>query len=456
MNSTPQPQKPEIEVWSPTTNKVVQFRKHLSKRHSLQIIVRNAFYAACARILFGVVKIIARSGFSNSFFRRALSELLSLNPVKWAILTGGFSSFRLCMQIIAGLGERVHMREEVAAVVSGCICSLPTLVMDKSTRTELSLYAFVRFVHSFCLRFMKPRVPNVLSQFKHYDVLLMCLSACQIGYASTFAPYTLPTSYRRFLINASMHDERFVRGHTSFMRGHTAPELVELCLERDLPLITDFSKRSVDMVCSYSHKGMTCNEWAVRCAWNNIVKIGIPLYGPLRVLMTLIFDRRRLMKQPIPTIVRGVRSVLASSLFLGLYVGCIIRPLCFSLHRRLRTGAIPGLLCFAAGLATLIEPKGRRMDLALYCSTFAIRSFVLAQNRLGNLPYPKQWFMFLVYMLSMSFLLYEYEEEPKMLHPRVYSIFRFVLGETPPRQTLPSPVKSLSDENEKSLSESLS
>lgn len=72
------------------------------------------------------------------------------------------------------------------------------------------------------------------------------------------------------------------------------------------------------------------------------------------------------------------------------------------------------------------------MDLALYCCTFSLRSFILTQNRLGRLPYPRHWFVLLTYILSASYLLYEYEEEPKSLHPRLYALFRLVLGEKKP------------------------
>lgn len=410
----------------------VAYRKKLSFSHTAQVALRNAIYAAIGRVAIGLLKQLAKRGLSKAFLRRAGSEFFSLNPLKWAAVFGGFSTFRFCVQIVVRCGRYVNMPEKLSAFIAGFICSTPALVMNRETRTELCLYALVRALHTFSLRFILPRLPKALQEFDHYDTLLMCISATQITYGGLFQPSTLPKSYQGFLTKAAMVDQRLMRGHCGAMRGLVSPELADYCAEKNIVPFDVYSPGAPARICQLIHPGHSCTVHALAFVPRSMLYTGIPLYGPLRVVATLATQRKKLMAQPVKTITRGVKSVLTSALFLALYVACIVRVGCFGLHRGDRGGARTALLSFFAGVPTLLEPKGRRMDLALYCAMYALRSFVLSQYRLGRLPYPRHWFVMLTYFTSVSFLFFEYEEEPKLLNPRVYSAFRLLLGERAP------------------------
>ncbi|EPY28289.1 hypothetical protein STCU_05190 [Strigomonas culicis] len=406
-----------------------QYRSRLSKRHTLRIALRNGLYAAIGRILIGILKQLAKKGLSRAFLQRVRGEVLSLDPIKWAFVFGGFSCYRLCVQLLTRLADALRLPHKSVSFFSGCICSLPALVMNKTTRTELSLYMFVRAAHAFALRFVLPRLPLSLQRFDHYDTLLMCLSSVQICYGCMFAPFTMPPSYQNFLSQASTYDRRFFRAYIGYMRGHTAPEMVDLSVEKGWELFNGHSQESVNRLCEYTHKGYTCNGWILHFIPINMLRVGIPLYGPLKFFMLVTGGQKKLRQHPTTTLLRALKSVLTSALFLALYVSIFIRSACFSIHMGYRGGLRTSLLGSLAGLATLLEPKGRRMDLALYCAMYALRSFLLTQNRLGHLPYPRHWFVFSTYLASMGFMLYEYEEEPKLLNPRVRSAMKLLLGE---------------------------
>ncbi|CBZ25562.1 conserved hypothetical protein [Leishmania mexicana MHOM/GT/2001/U1103] len=410
----------------------IQYRKHLSLKHTLKIVIRNSIYAAIGRVFVGVVKALVKHGVSRAFLVRIPSEFLSLNPLKWAAVFGGFSSFRFCLQTLLRILTPFGVSKKFVSLLAGCTSATPAFVMNKETRTEMCLYLFVRSAHTFSLRYLLPRMPKILQEFHHYDVVLMCLSSAQIAYGCLFNPNTLPKSYQGFLNRASTYPEKLIRGHSGFCRERLLPDLVDYCWSKKLPLIENFGQRGADTLCKVAHSDYSCNMWAIIFIFKNMLTMGVPLYGPLRIVSMLAFQRKRLMTNPVSTIVQNVRSMLISALFLALYAAVILRSACFGVQHRGGGTKTVTALCSIAGLATLLEPKGRRMDLALYCSMHALRSFLLTQNLRGRLPYPRHWLVCTVYLLSVGFLCYQYEEEPKLLDRRVRTALRLLLDEQPP------------------------
>ena len=115
-----------------------------------------------------------------------LHELLSVNPLKWAALIGSLSSFRHVQRVV---GAVVPAR--FSAFPAGVLCSLGVLVMNRATRTELSLYFAVRAIHCLLVAHVWPRLPALLRSFEHYDTLTMMLAGGQILYSLSFEPSTL-------------------------------------------------------------------------------------------------------------------------------------------------------------------------------------------------------------------------------------------------------------------------
>ncbi|CAJ1022120.1 hypothetical protein Q4I30_002772 [Leishmania utingensis] len=422
------------ELGSPSTSesREIQHCKHYSLKHTMKVVIRNSIYAAIGRILIGVMKALVKRGVSRAFLARIPSELLSLDPLKWATVFAGFSSFRFCRQTLLRTLKPFGASEKFVSLLAGCISATPAFVMNKETRTELCLYLFVRSAHTFSQRHLLPRMPKVVQEFYYYDVVLMCLSSAQIGYGTLFNPNTLPKSYQGFLNRISTYHEKLIRGHSGFCRERLIPDLVDYCWSKKLPVIENFGQRGANILCQVAHSGYSCNMWAVVFIVKNILTIGMPLYGPQRLVSMLVFQRRRLMTNPVSTITHNVRSMLISSLVLALYIGVILRSACFGVQHRGGGTKTVTALCSLAGVATLLEPKRRRMDLALYCSMQALRSFLLTQNLRGRLPYPRHWFVCTVYLLSVGFLFYQYEEEPRLLDRRVRTALHLLLDEPSP------------------------
>lgn len=422
-------QKEEMEKEHP----IVGYRKRLTFWHTVRIVLRNSICAAVIRILYGIIKLLVRRGVSRAFIRGIPDEFLSLNPLKWAAVLAGFSSFRFCNQVISRV-----IPEKPAAFISGGICALPALVMNKPTRTDLCLYAFVRFVHTFALRYIMPHMPPPVRSFQHYDTLVMCLCSAQIGYSSVMAHNTMPKAYLKFLFKAAHYDDSLLRAYSGMLREYgCSPDLLRFC-DRENFLPSYNLQECVERCCTYSGH-VSCDLNALRFLVYRFFGLGLPLYGPLKIATTLGLQRKKLIRQPRQTITRAVKSVICSSLFISAYVTVVMRAACFCKDHHLADKSMAAM-CGLCGLSTLLEPKNRRADLAFYCAMYGIRGFIMTQNRLGRIPFPRHWVVFTTYVLSMAFLFYEYEEEPDLVNSRVRFLFGLALGEK--RRGGPRPGKS--------------
>ncbi|RNF05613.1 uncharacterized protein Tco025E_07808 [Trypanosoma conorhini] len=383
------------------------------------IALRNAFFAAGVRILIGVFRRIGKGGLRRDALKPILKEILSLDPPKWGFIFAGLACFPLLKQIIRKIGRFCHMSEKAASALAGSICALPVLVMEKETRTDLCLYVLVRALHSFAVGHVLPLLPRSLQEFQYYDIVVMCLSASQILYSVVFAPSSLPPSYQKFLSKASMLDNRVVRGHAGLARYQLTPELVELCMERGIK-IPQSGREHFRIGCMLTHPGMTCNRFFLSFIRRNIIQVGLPLYTPLTIGKILLYQRKKLKEKPFKLLQNSIRSVLSSALFLALYSASSVRFACFFAQGNIRGGFFFAIFCSIAGVAALLEPKGRRMDLSLYCFMYALRSFVMTQYRLGWIPYPRHIGVFMLYVASVGFLAFQFDQEPEKLNHRLY------------------------------------
>jgi len=105
----------------------------------------------------------------------------------------------------------------------------------------------------------------------------------------------------------------------------------------------------------------------------------LPVYAPVYGVPLVLFRRRKLARDPRGVLTETLHGVARSSTFLALY--CTLGIAFISLGRRLglRHDAVgraamvlPALSGFVGGLATVIEKKPRRIELALYVLSKAV------------------------------------------------------------------------------------
>jgi hypothetical protein len=162
----------------------------------------------------------------------------------------------------------------------------------------------------------------------------------------------------------------------------------------------------------------------------HVFQMAMPLYLPLRVVSTLVFGRKQLLRAPLKTIRKMVTASLLSSLFLALYCGGPFSQHC--LHRALgvRNRA---LIVVGAGLMTgtflLLEPAGRQLDLVLFCGMHALRSTAMALYKKGVMRRPTMVDVELLNWLAWATIFMTIDFCPNQMHANFLSTLRWLLGE---------------------------
>jgi hypothetical protein len=98
-------------------------------------------------------------------------------------------------------------------------------------------------------------------------------------------------------------------------------------------------------------------------AWGRALSVYLPVY----LLPAALVHRQALLKRPLPILSKCLQGVARSSLFLSSYISLAFGGACLG-HRVTgrSTGAVLAGFTWVGGLATLLEKKSRRMELALY------------------------------------------------------------------------------------------
>ena len=321
---------------------------------------------------------------SNASPRPALQELLK-DTLRWGAFLGCFSgAFVGADEAIACL---FGTRKTAAwrALVSGALAG-PALLLTgpNTTHTSLALYVFLRgltlLVRCGNLPTAAPWKRRILAptRWKHGDTFLMCLSTCQFGYSWIVMPSTLPASYVRFL-NKHGGKEMYVLDAIRELCGRSAAggnfEASRLVALQGTP----HEHFTGVIPCEFLHPGLSCNAHTAAFIPEGYFR-ALPVYLPVYVIPAALVHRQNLLKP-------GVRGelwkkvgigALRSSLVLTLYCALAWRGACAGWTTTGRTTATAIVAsCWVAGLATLVEKKSRRMELALYCLSRSVEAFSL-------------------------------------------------------------------------------
>ena len=190
------------------------------------------------------------------------------------------------------------------------------------------------------------------------------------------------------------------------------------------------------LLCSVVHPCQSCSGHAARYFANGW-RMALPVYLPVYAIPMVLFAPKRLLSAPLSSLKHLIIGVARSSLFLSAYTSigfayiCAMRSI---LHPKVvgvrfaapLLGWTGGAFC---GAATLFEKRSRRIELALYVLTHALRSawYVITTDRL--LP---RWLVDglhkndrgLTLMLSwgLSMVMHAFVRHPQMLRRSYFGL----------------------------------
>eukprot|EP00775_Hariotina_reticulata_P010487 gene10487-10646_t len=286
-----------------------------------------------------------------------------------AALAGTYIGVDEGIAAMVGKNRSARWRSLVAGVCAG-----PALLLTgaKVRHNSLATYILLRGITLLIRvgnkqrnRQRHPWLWHLLAptRLQHGDTLMMCLSCSQIIYAFIFAPQTLPTSYVRFIQK---------QGAKELYVWQAIRELAERTSLGRLPgplmslVGTCHADSHAAVPCGFFHPNQSCLQHPVQLmipAYSRALSVYLPVY----VLPALLVHRQQVLKQPLPIIQKVLLGIARSSLFLSSFICLAFGGACLGHYLMGRsTGLIIAGSTWVGGLATLVEKKSRRMELALY------------------------------------------------------------------------------------------
>ncbi|KAF8072623.1 hypothetical protein HT031_000283 [Scenedesmus sp. PABB004] len=308
------------------------------------------------------------------------------------------------------------------SLVAG-VCAGPALLLTgpKNRHYSLATYILLRGVTLLIRTGNAPRSARrhpwlhaalAPTRLAHGDTVIMCAACAQIIYAFIMMPTTLPASYVRFIRKQGakeLHVWQGIRvrrrrsaragGGAHARRGpratparaptrartpraaRRAQELAERTAAGRPrgPLLalagTRHAGAAGPLPCSFFHPGTSCAAHPVSLFWP-AYRRALSVYLPVYVLPALLVHRQQLLKAPLPILQKVLLGIARSSLFLSSFICVAFGGACagHALAGR-STGLVIAGSTWVGGLATLLEKKSRRMELALYVLSRSLESF---------------------------------------------------------------------------------
>ncbi|GAB5586108.1 hypothetical protein Unana1_01008 [Umbelopsis nana] len=276
---------------------------------------------------------------------------------------------------------------------------------------------------------------------------VMMIASGQIIYAFLFESDTLPRSYYQFLLVHSgwkqdvgpmaaplthaigntvtqLSKEKNIR----LPEGWTSREYIAQHVSPNIASIIPPKLRHNFIMCALQHPlDDSCTRSKATLFGSEFLR-ALKLYVPLNIIMTAVFRWSQLKSDPEEVLDRFVKSCLRSALFLSCYVTigfstpCAVRPVVDK--ERHWIYVLTGLVC---GSMTMIEARGRQLELGLYCLPRALESWWKCMVKWGyarNVPHGDV----LLFMGAMGSLMTLYQNEPDTISRHYLSVMTRFFG----------------------------
>ncbi|GAX83428.1 hypothetical protein CEUSTIGMA_g10853.t1 [Chlamydomonas eustigma] len=332
-------------------------------------------------VLSSMIFLLSKLRSSKKARKRALSWMDALiDTARFTALLGSMGGVYVLLDeglsILLGKDRTSKWRSLIAGAAAG---QLLRLTGSETKHYSLATYVMLRGLTLLVRSANREEKSSslvhkllALTRLEHGDTVLMCLSTSQIIYSFVMMPSTLPRSYIRFLTKQAAADswvikamqELAVRNWSGIKPGH-------------LQLLqgTPYAKLKPLTPCAYWHPGQSCPAHTVSVIPSSYLR-ALGVYVPVYLLPALLVHRQLLITKPYQIWPKIAVGIARSSLFLTVFVTLGFGALCAASNLAgTFTGPLIAGSVWLGGLATLLEKKSRRMELAMYCLSRALEAF---------------------------------------------------------------------------------
>ncbi|GJJ74702.1 hypothetical protein EMPS_07060 [Entomortierella parvispora] len=379
-----------------------------------------------------------------------------------------------------------HDGDRLNAFVAGSVAGL-TLLLDKnkSRRTALTLYLFTRSIQFGSSYGMKKWAEHRHAKRAHNrlalrdavelagekqalvtrpgwdDILAKGLSASAATalmsatasvnlYSCVIEPDAMPRSYYNFIMQHSGLPQKFGamfpplvetfrtqfehlktlpagNEHICIPKGVSSHDFIAQNISPNIATLVPSNLHHDYQLCALLHPLYPCSEHAVDTIKGEFGR-ALKMYGTLNLIVTLVFQHKRLASDPKLSVYRYVKSTLRSVMFLTVYVLAAFYVPC--LMRRVLQRESNLIYLFngiVSGFAVLIEAPGRQMELALYCLPRALETtwkLLLKRGLVKNIPHGD----IALFSASMGVMMTLYQNEPSVINKHYLTVLTRIFG----------------------------
>lgn len=431
--------------------------RHARKGSVLDIFQRNscagnAFVGLLRNFLMGLsVKVLVKlvrsviSGKLPSLF--GYDGLFGPDSVSFALFTGFFTGIYRGM--LCSLRNLLREDSMTGTYCAGYMASFAICLLPKADRVPIACYMFVRALRvigeGLCRHHRNLTVAKRLSgllgkedpgikpiqavsEWANFDTALFSATAGVILGSYLCAPSVLPKSYLAFLQRAGFKDPRVIGALEATLRGksYDMSEVKSFCSEQGHAC----DALHPPSMCELIHPDMGCGEHYLRYYLSHMMGFSLRFYLPLNVVSTLVFNRKKLKDNPKGTVARVLKSVVRSASFLSLYCANAWAMQCFTRRAGLLSVYnVPFFMAISAGPSILLEDKGRRLELAMYCLSPTLQACYNLGMQKGFIhPRLEEFHVLQLFGFAMGVIMTAHEMDMSHLQPTFEQILKNLLG----------------------------
>ncbi|MBW0506813.1 hypothetical protein O181_046528 [Austropuccinia psidii MF-1] len=341
---------------------------------------------------------------------------------------------------------------------------------SQSPTLDFTLFFTVRALDTLFRSIYHNYSPKFLSFLSHCsDTLLFQLSCWRIMSCWFFNPERLPVSYVKWINNLAEMDQRLLKlirlGRSGQYAYGVRPKNQEISLlGRSIaksmgrsPELGDpefISKLSCGIIHGKVGNSESCTINATR-RWLKALRPAIGIYLPVFTVPMLLFNRQKLKKQPLASILHVLISTSRSAVFLSSFVGLTWAGVCMgrsnTMNRliekttgqrlseiELDSSVAPHLGSALSGLSILIEHKKRRGEMALYVATRALCATIdkfipkCLAIKIKRSKWVSIWVERITFAISIGIITSAIVHHPDYVRGIVKGILKFIIGTTWP------------------------
>lgn len=157
-----------------------------------------------------------------------------------------------------------------------------------------------------------------------------------------------------------------------------------------------------------------------------VFKSALKIYFIVHVMPVFIFRLKQLKKQPKATILRTLKNLFFSTIFLTFQVSLIRSGFCAANNSRGTTDRLTGIIGIIAGnCAIMFESIGRRRELALYMAPKGIEGtwgYLERRGVVKSIPYSEE----IILMFSMGILAIGSVEKKDFIKPSYNNVLKSI------------------------------